>query len=619
MTPGDAMVSIYRNIFDKLSKFTISVDGALERIKNGKSQRAIIELRNESDKDRQQKIKCNLPSITFSGTFAERDDLKMIKHSGFVCMDFDDVNVEEMKEKFRSWPSTYAAWTSPRGTGVKVLLRIANPKKHREHYLALKKEFPLLDPHCINESRVCYESYDPEIYINIAAKAYTACIKHEVIQSHNVSTDTFEIYKKLITWTENSKKSDKTFHEGNRNYFAFILAGAMCRHGIMMEEASDLITRDYSANDFTKNEIQKTVSSAYRINKNAFGTAEFSDSKFSSKETKYEIDPQVLDEGYKPDGIIYGNDVYSNAVDIYINGHKSAETTYIPLLDEYFKFKRGEITLLSGIGNYGKSQYFNQLMLIRSLLAGNKWGVFSPENIPAEEYYLDLTESLIGCRCDHASSYVPRTLFDQAYEFVSNHFFFVYPETISPSPAYIKTKFLELILKEKIDGAVIDPFNQLENDYGRNSGRSDKYLETFLSDCLRFAQSNNIFFLLIAHPHKLRKDGNSNYPCPDVYEIADGAMWNNKCDNILMYHRPNAQSDPESPICEHHSKKIRRQKMIGKKGMFEFEFNRKKRRFYFNGFNPLDGNRFEFAPEFKPGYNPDLFIETKTDDQRVPF
>jgi hypothetical protein len=60
-------------------------------------------------------------------------------------------------------------------------------------------------------------------------------------------------------------------------------------------------------------------------------------------------------------------------------------------------------------------------------------------------------------------------------------------------------------------------------------------------------------------------------------------MWNNKMDNIIVYHRPNHQNDASSPLCEFHSKKIRRQKIVGKKGVLSFELNRGKRRFYFNG------------------------------------
>ena len=131
-----------------------------------------------------------------------------------------------------------------------------------------------------------------------------------------------------------------------------------------------------------------------------------------------------------------------------------------------------------------------------------------------------------------------------------------------------------------MDGCIIDPFNQLSNDYGM---RSDKYLETFLSDCSRFAQTNDIYLIIVAHPTKLKKsNGDDNYPCPDIFDIADGAMWNNKMDNILIYHRPEHQSDPMSSRCELHTKKIRRQKMVGKKGVLEFQLNRSVRRFTFN-------------------------------------
>ena len=93
----------------------------------------------------------------------------------------------------------------------------------------------------------------------------------------------------------------------------------------------------------------------------------------------------------------------------------------------------------------------------------------------------------------------------------------------------------------------------------------------------------NICFFIIAHPHKLLKDSTGNYPCPDVFEIADGAMWNNKMDNILIYHRPNHQLDSNSTVCELHTKKIRKQKIVGKKGTLVFDLDRAKRRYLFNG------------------------------------
>ncbi len=59
-------------------------------------------------------------------------------------------------------------------------------------------------------------------------------------------------------------------------------------------------------------------------------------------------------------------------------------------------------------------------------------------------------------------------------------------------------------------------------------------------------------------------------------------------DNILIYHRPNYQTDPMDSTCELHAKKIKRQKIVGFPGTIEFQYNRVNRRYYFNGFSPLD-------------------------------
>ena len=217
---------------------------------------------------------------------------------------------------------------------------------------------------------------------------------------------------------------------------------------------------------------------------------------------------------------------------------------------------------------------------------GGKFALFSPEDNPAHEFYHDLVEIYFGCDCTPSNPSRPnRTKYEFIYDMISKHIFYVYPIDVAPTPEYIKERFLELIIKEKIDGCIIDPFNQLTNDYG---ARSDKYLEFILSDFSRFAQSNNVYFTIIAHPTKLRKLDDGNYPCPDVFDIADGAMWNNKMDNILIYHRPLRGVDPTNPSCELHAKKIRRQKIVGVPGILEFELKPKSRRFLINGIDYME-------------------------------
>jgi hypothetical protein len=89
----------------------------------------------------------------------------------------------------------------------------------------------------------------------------------------------------------------------------------------------------------------------------------------------------------------------------------------------------------------------------------------------------------------------------------------------------------------------------------------------------------------------MQKNGDGNYPMPDVFDLAGGAMWANKMDNIMMYHRPLNLTDPSSPMCEIETKKVKKQRLF-KKGKIDAHFDYWKRRFTFDGKDPLENNRF---------------------------
>lgn len=584
--------TIYRNIFDKQPNY-ISIDSALERIRIGKSKDKVLEIRQQLDKERANSLKKNLPSVCFSGMFEERHDSKIIEHSGFIVLDFDYVeNLQAKKQQLIAHNYIYACWISPSGNGLKALVKIADKTKHREHFTALREIFPDADKSGINESRVCFESWDAEIYINKQATEYkyTQKIITEFVERKLESE--VQVFENILKWLTNKGEA---FVTGERNSFIFKLASACCRFGISEIDCFNYCRLSFhtSDNSFSQEECKRTVKSAYKSNAGKFGTAEFTKEMLVDRITRSEIEVEKINEDIynleiRPKDVIFGEDVKENALKILDVGYEAVQTTGIPELDEYFKMKKTEITLLTGIGNYGKSTFLKYLCLLKSMLFGDKWAIFTPEDNPAEEFYHDLVEIYLGCDCTPFNYNKPSVeTYETAYDFISKHFFYVYPKEVAPTPEYIKERFLELIIKEKVTGCIVDPFNQLANNYGSSGGRSDKYLETLLSDFLRFATINNQYFVIVAHPHKLQKDSSGNYPCPDVFDIADGAMWNNKMHNILVYHRPDHQINPQSPICELHTKKIKKQKIIGKKGVLQFELNRGKRRFYFNGNDPI--------------------------------
>lgn len=584
--------TIFKNIYSK-EPYYFSVQDALQRITEGKSKKGVEVVRGTMDKEKAGKMKMNLPSVCFSGTFkADRRDEDLLEHSGFIVLDFDNLGaadaLRERQGEIINHDFIYACWVSPSGNGLKALLKIADGARHREHFAALQEVFPEVDRSGVNPSRVCFESYDPDLYLNPQAKVFAKTKTTEkVYERQAATTGDHDIFRRLLTWLTNRNDA---FVTGERNNFIFKLAGACCRYGIDEISAESLIGSEFlSQSEFSRSECQRAIKSAYKANRAQYASASFDKEVLVDKVSRKEVqvDSTVFDEGIRPQDVIYGIDVKDRALALYDSGFSKVNGIGVPDIDERFKPKKGELTLLTGIGNYGKSSFKKWYQVYRAVLYGEKFGGFVPEDNPPEEYYHDLTEILLGCDCTPSSPDRPsREVYERAYDYICRHFFYVYPKTAEPTPKYIKEVLLELIVKEGIDGCDIDPFNQMSNNYQGFAGR-DKYLEWVLSDFDRFASMNDVYFWIIAHPTKLPKTPDGNYACPDVFDINDGAMWNNKMSNILVYHRPFAQTDPQNPTCEFHSKKIRRQKTVGKKGFSLFEMRLSTRRFYFGGHDPM--------------------------------
>src|SRR5690606_24781938 len=117
----------------------------------------------------------------------------------------------------------------------------------------------------------------------------------------------------------------------------------------------------------TKHEIYLTVKSAY--SKTQFGTAQFVERKLVDKETNKEVvfDDDIYDIDVRPKDVIYGIDCKKDALNLYRNGFEKVLSTGCYEIDKHFKFKKGELTLLTGIGNYGKSTFMKFLLLIQAL------------------------------------------------------------------------------------------------------------------------------------------------------------------------------------------------------------------------------------------------------------
>ena len=152
------VVTIFEDLYNK-DPLYITVETALQRIQSGK-QKQKIDLVRGGNKD----AKKQLPIVLWSGRFKERKDESLQKHSGIIVLDFDHVgDVEEAKSRLAFDEHVMACWTSPSGDGIKAIVEISNPERHRDHFRSLcdyfsRKHGLEADPSGINESRACFES-----------------------------------------------------------------------------------------------------------------------------------------------------------------------------------------------------------------------------------------------------------------------------------------------------------------------------------------------------------------------------------------------------------------------------------------------------------------------------
>lgn len=79
-----------------------------------------------------------------------------------IVLDFDHIDVEDYKSLLGTDDYIRACWTSPSGDGLKALVKVTNPERHRDHFRALQAYFDRtygleVDPSGINLSRVLRE------------------------------------------------------------------------------------------------------------------------------------------------------------------------------------------------------------------------------------------------------------------------------------------------------------------------------------------------------------------------------------------------------------------------------------------------------------------------------
>lgn len=288
-----AKCSVFKNSFSPECNYEVPTLRVLDAIKEGRWKDLIEKIRGCEDKDTRNELKKSLPCATFSGTFNHRRQEKNIKsYSQLMVVDIDNLKPNELKRfkaSLKEDPFIICFFESP-SRGLKALVEVNSElEDHKGKAFPYVQEY-FKDAHGItidksgkDVSRLCYVSYDPELYYtedydvfdvptNFESITEKKSIKYFQSLRDNISlsesTDSNYVFETCKKWVVSGSVGG--YHKGNRNNFIHALACCLNRAGMHEETATSLIGITYQSLKMA--EIQQTVGSAYRHGRQEFGT-----------------------------------------------------------------------------------------------------------------------------------------------------------------------------------------------------------------------------------------------------------------------------------------------------------------------------------------------------------
>lgn len=287
------------------------------------------------------------------------------------------------------------------------------------------------------------------------------------------------------------------------------------------------------------------------------------------------------------------------------NKSKMGESCRISDLEPIFCWMPGFLAGFTGTANHGKTTVVMFLMLIKSVIDGSKWGIWTPEMIVSikKEGRIQRSAFHVYNLLIHAYTGVqPLKLMEQdmdkymdALAFIQAHFFIIDTDR-DKGHETVRETFRQMHDELGIFGWLIDSFKNLR--YDESGGTKDRVLQDIVDDFKYMTLETNTCGNFILHPRSmkerdLRKNGTLKGPYKVItqHDLLGGSVWDNSLDSIYSWYRQNIHDDPNSPDGTFICLKQKMQELTNKRGEFDriiYDFDRN--RFYFSGITPIDGS-----------------------------
>lgn len=256
-------------------------------IKSGVYKEPIEKIRalmSQGKTEEADNLKFKLKSFSASATFTEWRRPNFLKmYNSHVHLDFDYVEpdqLDKLVEKAKSSPYTFACFISARGCGIKIFVEVdSDADNHSSAYQQVSAYYEDLlgmksDPRCKDIGRLCYMSYDPNLYKNLNNEKFKVVVHNtsDIPVPHVTAVDhlnepNLDVSMRFHQQVEFTNKKLQ-FEEGNRNNYIHLLASNCNRAGIPQETTSELTFLYFK---LPEREMRATIQSVYRNQSHEFG------------------------------------------------------------------------------------------------------------------------------------------------------------------------------------------------------------------------------------------------------------------------------------------------------------------------------------------------------------
>ncbi|PIA64429.1 hypothetical protein AQUCO_00100126v1 [Aquilegia coerulea] len=222
-------------------------------------------------------------------------------------------------------------------------------------------------------------------------------------------------------------------------------------------------------------------------------------------------------------------------------------------LDKLYKIVPGELTIVTGVPNSGKSDWIDALLCNLNEREGWKFALCSMEN-KVREHARKLLEKHIR-KPFFTASYsgtVERMdveEFERGKEWLDDTFHLIRCEDdCLPSITWVLNLAKAAVFRHGVRGLLIDSYNELDHRLPSNQTETE-YVSQMLTMIKCFAQHHSCHVWFVAHPQQLHQWLGGP---PNLYDISGSAHFINKCDNEIVVHcnrNPEAGPVDQVQIC----------------------------------------------------------------------